>query len=203
MQSARPITKEEYQQLLAELYVKADGKVQSRYKVDLDEDPSMSPRKLSGKFKEVQSQKDRVLVILNKALANEAFWKATLKKIDTKFNAAEVSAMIDPDVMKMKSKELREASAEISAGKKIVEKMFKGEGEYAEHYSKLQELHSDSLNFMLEVRNIYDNLDSTDKNLARQLKTVLLCAKLFGESEDEDDAAPAENNGALSVGKMK
>lgn len=187
MNAARPITVQEYKTLLAELYT--EGK--SSYTVDLDSDPAANPRLINSKLERVQSYKNRVVTILNKAVANQAYWKAIVKKMETRKAAAENAAMVTEAVKNEKNAESRKAAAAIAGAQKVVETMFKGEGTYEDHYCQALNCLADAESFLSEVENVYKNLDSTDMNLAVQQKNVLLCVKLAGAGitlEDREEA---------------
>ena len=183
----RPITTEEYEQFLAELYKQDEsGRTIPTYKVELDDDPSLNPRTLSEKLKWVQAHKNRVVVIFNRAISNESYWRKIVKRLNTKFKSTYNKAMMNPDVRKEKSSDLRESCAEITAGVELVNALFDGKGTYEDNMIAAEGKHIDAQSFLNEVKNIYENLDSTDMNLARQQKNVLICAKLYGEVLEDD-----------------
>ena len=198
MNAAKPINAEEYKAFYNELYT--DGK--SAYSVDLAADPTADPRKLNGQLERVQSYKNRVLPILNRAVANELYWKTVVKKLETRVDMAENQAMVTETVKAEKSAELRKASAKNAAGDKVVASVFEGRGAYVDHICLAEERHADSLSFLLEVKNIYENLNSTDMNLARQQRNILICAKLYGDADKIPDT-DQPNELAVAPGSLR
>lgn len=201
MNAAKPITAAEYQQFFAELY--KEGK--SAYSVDLAADPSVDPRKLNGQIERVQAYKNRVLPILNRAVANEAYWKSAVRKLETRVDMAEHQAMVTDAVRAEKNAESRKASAKIEAGKSVLAKVSAesgraATGEFIELLIGAEERHADALSFLIEVKNIYENLDSTDMNLARQQRNILICAKLYSEAGQIHDDANQPNQLAVAPG---
>jgi hypothetical protein len=199
MTAAKPISSEEYKAFYAELYT--SGK--SVYSVELDADPTNNPRKLNGQIERVQAFKNRVLPILNRAVANELYWKTIIRKIETRVDIAENQSMVTETVKAEKSAELRKATAKNLAGDKVVASAFSGQGTLVDHICLAEERHADALSFLMEVKNIYENLNSTDMNLARQQRNILICAKLYGDASEpiENTGAAAEAPGSLQIAR--
>jgi hypothetical protein len=185
MNAARPITPEEYQKFRTELYKTSPelGRETVTYSVPLDEDPTLNPKGMTEKLARTQAYKDRVVTILNRAISAEAYEKTVLAKVDVYFEASEREAMISEEVKAAKSAEVRSAMAAVAAGKKVVEKAFKGEGTFDSHRFNLVVRHNDAISFLKEVQNIYDNLESTGVQLAVQLKSIMVNAKVYGGVE--------------------
>ena len=74
--------------------------------------------------------------------------------------------------------------------------LFKGEGTYEQHITLFHKNFADAQAFLAEIRNIYENLDSTDTNLARQLRTVMIDVRLRPNPEDVGE----ERSSTLAVG---
>jgi hypothetical protein len=181
MNAARPITPDEYKKFREELYKPNTelGRENVAYTVPLDEDPTLNPKGMPQKLALTQAYKDRVITILNRAISAEAYEKTVLAKVDVYFEAAEREAMISDEIKAAKSAEVRAAMAAVAAGKKVVEKAFKGEGTFDTHRFNLVVRHNDAISFLKEVQNIYDNLESTGVQLAVQLKSIMVSAKVF------------------------
>lgn len=203
MHSAKPIQPAEYATFRTELYQfdKTLGREGLKYEVSLDADPTLSPKNLTEKLSRVQAYKDRVVAILNRGILAEAYWKAALSKLDTKFDSAFTQAMITAEVREAKSAEVRKALAEKLAGDKVVEDLFEKKGDYSGHRIAISTHHADAQSFLREVENIYDNLHSTDMNLGRQLKSVMINAKVY-DAPEELPASQARRVGeTLTVGR--
>lgn len=175
--AARPLQAEDYKKLIAELY--KDGK--TTYQVELDADPAANPKVINAKLEQVQAFKNRVVYILNQAVANEAYWSTVKKKLEARYEAAFNASFASEAVKAEKNAESRKAVGSIEAGKKVVETLFQGKGEYTDHYCAALDKLADAQSFLSEVEHVFKNLDSTDMNLAVQQKNVLLCVRLSGE----------------------
>ncbi len=176
-QAARPLGAEDYKKLIAELY--KDGK--TTYQVELDADPAANPKVINAKLQQVQAFKNRVVYVLNQAVANEAYWSTAKKKLEARYEAAFNAAFATEAVKAEKNAESRKAVASIEAGKKVVDTLFQGKGEYTDLYCTSLDKLADAQSFLSEVEHVFKNLDSTDMNLAVQQKNVLMCVRLSGE----------------------
>jgi hypothetical protein len=183
--AVRPLSAEDYKKLLAEMY--KDGK--TTYVVDLESDPAANPKVINAKLERVQAFKNRVVYILNQAVANEAYWSNIIKKLDARFGAASSAAMVSEAVKAEKNAESRKAAAEIAAGLKVVETLFKGEGNFTDHYCTALDRRADAQSFLSEVRHVFETLDSADMNLAVQQKNVLMCVRLNGDGQNHGSLA--------------
>lgn len=185
MNAARPITPDEYQKFRAELYKTSSelGRETVSYSVPLDEDPTLNPKGLNQKVSLVQAYKDRVVTILNRAVLAEAYEKTRLAKVDAEYEAAERTAMISEEVRAAKSAEVREAMAANKASEDVVKRIFEGKGTFEGNRISLVARHNDALSFLREVQNIYDNLESTGVQLAVQLKSIMVNAKVYDNAE--------------------
>jgi hypothetical protein len=197
MNVAKPILPKEYEELRRELYSARDGRECGRFEVCLDKDPTLQPKNLNAKLQEVQSYKNRVVVILNKAVRSEAYWKTALAKVKAKFDACTYRASATDEVKAGKSQDIRESLSKSVASAMIVAELFEGKGAYEDHMAGIVANHADANAFLVEVQNIYDNLHSTDQNLSRQLKSVIVNTRLYGEMGDD---APAENDQRVRIG---
>jgi len=181
MNVAKPLKPSEYEAYRKELYSFQGGaEGNMAQSVSLDTDPSVNPKGINEKLSLVQAMKDRVMMILNRAILAEAYWKTVSKRLDATFDSEYQRAMI----LHGKSAgnaEMRKATATGEAQKGVVSKLFGDEGDYDQQHSMVQRNHADATAFLKEVQNIYDNLDSTDQNLSRQLKSVQVNAKVYGE----------------------
>ena len=188
MNVARPITAEEYAAFNKELS-------EIGYSVPLDDDPTIDPKGLNAKFKLVQGYKDRVLILLNRAIKAEAYWKAMMKKVEM-FRVAEYSkAMVTEEVKKGGSEKTRDAMATNLSDTSMNTRLFQGKGTFQEHVAQLQYQHTDAVTFQNELQNIFDNLESTASNLSRQLKSVIVNTRLY--SELGEDGMRSKDRGAI------
>ena len=192
MNVARPIKKDEYDAFRKEMYVYKDGaESASRYAIQLDADPTMKPKDMSKKLAEVQANKDRLVVILNRAILNDAYWKTVSKRLEARFESETNQAYLDEQVKALKNQELRQGQASIIAAEKTVKalNLFDGKGTYVEQTSFVHSQWQDSIAFLGEVKNIYENVDKTSFLLALQLKSIMVSMKIFGDPSED---APSE-----------
>jgi hypothetical protein len=193
MNVAKPITPKEYEDFRAELYEIVEGKESStRFAVALDSDPSLRPKGINEKLSVVQGNKDRLMVIYNRAILNESYWKTKLKQAESKYEAEFQRAMLSDEAKTGKNGEIRNATATSMASASVVQSLFSGEGVYEDNMAKVSIRLADAIAFFKSVQNIYDNLNSTDMNLARQLKSIMVNTKVYGDHADTPE-------GALSV----
>lgn len=197
MNAAKPIRPEEYKSFHDELYEfnKQFGRDTIRYEVPLDPDPTLQPKSINEKLARVQAFKDRVVAILNRAILSESYWKAALTRLDSRLEAEYNRAMVTEEVRGAKSAELRQALATGAAKVKVAQALLGDSlGEQAQpdprpvfddRRAAAATNHADALAFLKEVQNIYDNLHSTDQNLSRQLKSVMVNAKVYDGVHDE------------------
>jgi hypothetical protein len=181
MNLMKPISAEEYEAFYRELYSTSDGGlVFSQFRVPLDSDPSLNPKGMNEKIAKVQGLKDRLVVIMNRALKSKAYWDTAVKKVAAKYEAEFQRAMLD--VAKQHSNaEMRKAAASDIACRTIVADVFRNEGKYEDQLSAINKKLAEAIAFYSEVKNIYDNLDASSMNLAVQLKSVMVNARIGGE----------------------
>ena len=181
MNLMKPISVEEYEAFYREIYSSGEGGlVFSQFRVPLDSDPSLNPKGMNEKLAKVQGLKDRLVVIMNRALKSKAYWDTVSKKIAAKYEAEFQRAMLE--VAKLHSNaEMRKAAASDAACRKIVADVFQNEGKYEDQVSAINKRLAESMAFYSEVKNIYDNLDASSMNLAVQLKSVMVNARIGGE----------------------
>ena len=181
MNLMKPISAEEYEAFYREIYSSGDGGlVFSQFRVPLDSDPSLNPKGMNEKIAKVQGLKDRLVVIMNRALKSKAYWDTATKKVAAKYDAEFQRAMLE--VAKLHSNaEMRKAAASDIASRSIVTDVFQSEGKYEDQLSAINKKLAEAIAFYSEVKNIYDNLDASSMNLAVQLKSVMVNARLAGE----------------------
>ena len=179
----RPITTEEYEAFYREIYSTGEGTglVYSQFRVPMDADPTINPKGINEKLCKVQGLKDRLVVIYNRAIKSKSYWETISKKLAARFEAEYNRAMLLEEVRKAGNSEMRVAAATEHAKKEIWTKVFKGEGSYDGKLAEIAHKHSEGISFFSEVKNIYDNLDSTSMNLAIQQKGVMLNARIYGD----------------------
>jgi hypothetical protein len=185
----KPIKSEEYITYYRELYAPADdGSVLPKFRVAIDRDPSKNPKAINEKLAEIQGLKDRLVVILNCAIKNEQYWKSVVKRIEDRFDSEYKKALLLPDVKKGGNTEARVSLATDLAKQAILTNSFNGEGTYDARMSEIGKRHSEAIAFLSEVKNLYDNLDSSNMVLAVQLKSVMMNARIYGGAWVEEDA---------------
>lgn len=192
-----PISDTEYQTYLSELYEKqADGTLKLKFTVELDEDPSVKPLSISEKLAKVQALKDRLVVILNRALNNKTYWDSIVEKIDNFLESKKAEILsTDPEVQSAKNSELRNSLAEIKAKELISNAIFNGAG-FDKKMGEIRLKSNEANAFYNEVKNIYTNLDDKSMALAIQTKIVIVKARLEGvvNLEDPNLITKTENN---------
>lgn len=177
----KPINPEEYESFYRELYSKSDGGIVfSQFRVALDKDPSLNPKALNEKLAQVQSLKDRLVVILNRAVKNEQYWKTVSNRLENRYESEKQRAYLLPDVKKEKNAEGRTAMATDVAKKNIITQSFRGEGLYENKVAEMDIKHAESIAFLSEVKNIYENLDAANMGLAVQLKSIMANMRIYG-----------------------
>ena len=182
MSVLKPITQEEYEQYYQELYTENQGVIMSQFRVTLDNDPSMNPKGINEKLATVQGLKDRLVVILNGAIKNEMYWRALTKKVEGRHEAEVNRAMLTETVRKSGNSESRKALSAVDAEKTVLQDLFRGEGKLEDHVAAIDKKHSEAIAFLSEVKNIYENLDSSSMNLAVQLKSVMVNQRIYGDA---------------------
>lgn len=188
MNVARPIVKTEYDVFRRELYnFDGDNETTCRFDVSLDEDPTLRPKNLTEKIAQTQAGKDRVVVILNRAILNEAYWKTIIKRIDSRMESEIAKAYLDPSMKELKNQELRQGQATNIAEMAVVANLFGGKSTYDEQMASIHKNAQDAIAFLAEVKNLFDNLDSRSMALAVQLKSVMVNAKVYGDPSGEMD----------------
>lgn len=139
--------------------------------ITLDEDPtSIGLSKLNVKIAQIDAQKTRAGNILMKAIKNESVL-TNLQKNTTmayKIHRAEVLAL--PDIAELKNQQLRDAGVERALRP------------LAEVQEKIDRLVDDAKTFTRLSQNKFSDLDSTNKNISRQL-TVIQTQVEIGEIE--------------------
>lgn len=182
-----PISDEEYQMYLNELYEKQpDGSMKLRFTVDLLEDPSVRPVGISEKLAKVQALKDRLIVILNRALNNKTYWDNVVEKIDTFLESKKAEILsIDPEVQSAKNSELRNSLAEMKA-KAVISSSIFNNVDFDKKMGEIRLRASEANAFYNEVKNIYTNLDDKSMALAIQTKIIIIKARLEGAIGLED-----------------
>jgi hypothetical protein len=188
MNVARPIVKKEYDAFRAEIYEIVNG-VESvcRFTVPMDADPTLRPKNLTEKMAQTQACKDRMVVILNRAILNEAYWKTVIKRVDARFESEIARAYLDPSMKELKNQELRSGQATSIAEEAVLKFLFDNKGTYDEQTALIHKNAQDAVAFLSEVKNIYDNLSDTAVALAVQLKSVMVNAKVYGDPSGEID----------------
>jgi hypothetical protein len=117
---------------------------------------------------------------MNRALKSKAYWDTAVKKVAAKYEAEFQRAMLE--VAKQHSNaEMRKAAASDIACRTIVADVFRNEGKYEDQLSAINKKLAEAIAFYSEVKNIYDNLDASSMNLAVQLKSVMVNARIGGE----------------------
>ena len=170
----------DYEAYYKELYLNdGAGPVLSRYRVPLDPDPSICPMSINKKLSEVQAYKDRVVVILNHAIQNKSHWETLLKKLESKFDSEVNMALTSDTVKNSGNAGIQKAVALRVASNSIVAEIWKGEGKYEDRLSGLSKKYAEASAFLAEVKNLFENLDSTSMNLAVQLKSMMMNARLY------------------------
>jgi len=193
MNVARPIAKTEYSAFRAEMYDVVNGaETACRFTVPLDADPTMRPKNLTEKISKVQSCKDRVIVILNRAILNEAYWKTVIKRVDARFESEIAKAYLDPGMKEHKNQELRSGHATTIAEAAVLASLFEGKSTYDEQTALIHKNAQDAVSFLAEVKNIYDNLGDAAVALAVQLKSVMVNAKVYGDPSGELEPSPRQ-----------
>lgn len=150
----------DYEVLIEELNVQG---------VSLNEDPGALPlNKLNAQIAQVDAQKTRAATIFSKAILNEDGLNVLAKKINAIFKAEFDNRLPQPPVKDFSNKELREGAcntllAELKGAVSAVE----GSLSQAKTFTKI-------------VQNEFNKLDSTNKNISRQI-TVLQTQIEIGE----------------------
>lgn len=198
MNVARPIMKQEYDAFRDQLYNIKDG-VEStgKFVVAMDADPTLRPKNMTEKMAQVQAFKDRMVVILNRAVKNEAYWKTVLKRVDARLKSEIAKAYLDSSMKELKNQELRQGQATTIAETAVLNGLFGGKGTYDEQTALINKNAQDAVAFLAECKNIYDNLSDTAIALSVQLKSVMVNAKVYGDPTGMLD--PRE--GQLEVGR--
>jgi hypothetical protein len=178
----RAISPEEHDAFYREIYSSGEGGlVFSQFRVSMDTDPTLNPKGINEKIAKVQGLKDRLVVIYNRAIKNKNYWDTVTKKVQARFDAAYQKAMLLDEVKKAGNAESRVAAATEKAKKAVLIEVFKGDGTYDDRISNIAAKFAEAISFFSEVKNIYENLDSTSMNLAIQLKSVMLNARIYGD----------------------
>lgn len=180
MNAAKPIQSKEYESFRKELYVvdKA-GQEAAQYVVQLALDPGQNPGKQNERVQKVQSFKDRTMVILNRSILAEAYWKSIVTRIklryDAEYNRAfvEISRADDKNDKALKTVDGRKAMACDTAGQKVVEALKKS-GTYEDNLTQAMGHQADAFAFLQEVKTIYSNLQDTSMALAQQTKNTMV-----------------------------
>ena len=150
----------------------------------LNEDPGSVPlNKLNAQIAQVDAQKTRTATIFSQAITNEDGLNVLNKKINALFKAEFDNRLPQPPVKDFSNKELREGAcntllAELKGAVSAIE----GSLSQAKTFTKV-------------VQNELSKLDSTNKNISRQI-TVLQIQIEIGEIRRAADAggAPNQNN---------
>jgi hypothetical protein len=188
MNVARPILKKEYEVFRAELYEVTNGAESAcKFAVALDADPTLRPKNLTEKIAQVQACKDRMVVILNRAILNESYWKTILKRVDARLESEIAKAYLEPSVKELKNQELRSGQATAIAEGVVLAKLFDNKATYDEQMALIHKNAQDAIAFLSEVKNIYDNMGDAAVALAVQLKSVMVNMKVFGDPSGEID----------------
>jgi hypothetical protein len=197
MNVARPVLKKEYEAFRSELYEIKDGaEGVCKFTVALDEDPTMRPKNMTEKLAHVQACKDRMIMILNRAILGEAYWKTVTKRVAARLESEIARAYLDPSMKELKNQELRSGQATVIAEEKVLAGLFEGKGTYDEQTTLIHKNAQDAVAFLAEVKNIYDNLNDTSIALAVQLKSVMVNAKVYG-----DPTGDLEPTGRAGIGR--
>ena len=180
----RPITPDEHDAFYREIYSSGEGGlVFPQFRVPLDTDPTLNPKGINEKIAKVQSLKDRLCVIYNRAIKNKSYWDTITKKLEARFESEYQRAMLLETVRKAGNAEMRVAAATEEAKLQVVNKVFKGDGNYDSKMAEISHKHAEAVSFFSEVKNLYENLDGSSMNLAIQLKSVMLNARIYGQME--------------------
>ena len=187
MNVARPVKKEEYDAFRKEVYSFKDGvETSCNFTVSMDADPTLQPKNLTANLAEVQAKKDRLVVVLNRAILNESYWRTVAKRIESKYESETSKAFLEQNVRELKNQELRQGQASIMAADAVVRALFDGKGNYDEHMALIYRNLQDAIAFSSEVKNIYENLDHASRNLAVQLKSVMVNARVYGDPSGDE-----------------
>ena len=198
MNVARPILKAEYDAFRSEMYTIKDGAEYScNFTVGLDADPTMKPKDLSEKIARTQAKKDRMLVIINRAVLNESYWKTVIKRVDAKLESEIARAYLDPSMKELKNQELRQGNATVIAEAAVLNGLFGGKGSYDEQTTLIHRNAQDAVSFLSECKNIFDNLSDTAIALSVQLKSSMVVTKVSGDPSGDLEPIP----GRLQVGR--
>lgn len=132
------------------------------YQVKLDADPlSKGLGSLNEKLADVQGKKDRVSTILIASVQNRQECEELLQdKKKVYEDALENILRTDSRIIELKSEKLRTSAANEHLKKELTEVL-----EAEKRYNR-------SDNFYKNVRHIYDNLESVNSNISRQIAIV-------------------------------
>ena len=198
MNVARPILKTEYEAFRAEMYTIKDGAEQScNFTVGLDADPTLRPKEMTDKMSRTQAKKDRMLVILNRAVLNESYWKTVIKRVDARLESEIARAYLDPSMKELKNQELRSGNATVIAEGAVLKGLFADKGSYDEQTTLIHRNAQDAIAFLSECKNIFDNLSDTAIALSVQLKSVMVSTRTSGDPAGDLEPIP----GRLQVGR--
>ena len=137
--------------------------------VSLNEDPSAVPlNRLNAQIAQVDAQKTRAATIFSKAILNEDGLNVLAKKINAMFKAEFDNRLPQSPVKDFSNKELREGACNtLLAELKDAVSAIEGSLSQAKTFTKI-------------VQNEFNKLDSTNKNISRQI-TVLQTQIEIGE----------------------
>jgi len=129
--------------------------------VPLDEDPTAgSLSSLNVKIAKIDALKTRMGYILNEAIENEANLDKVKKSFNTEFSICKATLGMQEKIMILKSQGMRD-SAILLELLQLNELELIIEGKVA-----------DAKTFTKRVQNVFNSLDSTNKNISRQLTTI-------------------------------
>lgn len=192
MNAAKPISPEEYKTYRSELYkIRQDASREDlAYQVKLDEDPTRIPLNISANLAKVQSYMERVVVVLNRAILAEAYWKTAAYKLESKFDSEYVRVLISAEGQAAaKNAEGREAFATVKAQETVINILFSDREaakrpKYEDQMFHFKSNLADASAFREEVQNIYDILELASTSLAVQQKNSVYSRSVHGVGEE-------------------
>lgn len=148
----------------------------------LNEDPGAVPlNKLNAQIAQVDAQKTRTATIFSQAITNEDGLNVLVKKISAIFKAEFDSRLPQSPVKDFSNKELREGACNTLLAK------------LKDAISAIEGSLSQARTFTKVVQNELSKLDSTNKNISRQI-TVLQIQIEIGEIRRASNSGSGENN---------
>ena len=129
--------------------------------VTLDEDPvEYGLTNLNVKIAQIDGQKNRVSFILTLAIKNENDIDQICAFIDRAYKKHAANTLLKPEIADLANQGLRDAA------------VLKELKDLVDQHSDMQRCLSEAKTFTKIVRQTFETLDSTNKNISRQLTTV-------------------------------